>query len=376
MQGKTTLAVTTATHRYLDWAATAPLSAAARTAMDDAADRLARGAWANPSSVHGPGRAARRAREQARAAIAAAFSVPADALIFTSGGSEALALGLHGAVSSRVLVGATEHAAVRGAVPDAHVVPVDGEGRIIADALGALLADAGRRPLVAVQHANNETGVVQDIAGLAAMVHAHGGRLLVDCVQSAGKLPLPTMADMLALSAHKLGGPAGVGALVVRCKDEFHAVQPGGGQEGGYRGGTENLIGIMGFAAAVAALPDTISAHCRALQQQLEQAVMAAGARINGAGAPRLPTISSVHLPDVPAATQLMALDMAGIAVSQGAACSSGTLKPSETLVAMGAPDAAAQSLRVSTGWGTTAEDIAAFLSAWAPMAERLRNAA
>lgn len=376
MQGKSTPAVTRPPHCYLDWAATAPLSDAARAAMDDAAARLGSGAWANPSSVHGPGRAARHAREQARAAIAGALRVPAQSLVFASGGTEALALGLHGGVASAILVGATEHAAVRAAAPSATMLPVDSQGRIIADALPALLADAGPRPLVAVQHANNETGVVQDIAALAAIVHGRGGRILVDCVQTAGKMPLPPAADMLAISAHKLGGPAGIGALVVRCKDDFRAIQPGGGQEGGYRGGTENLLGIIGFAAALAAVPPDFAAHCRALQAVLEQAVLAAGARINGAEALRLPNISSVHLPGVPAATQLMALDLAGIAVSQGAACSSGTLKPSETLTAMGAPDAAAQSLRISTGWTTTADDIAAFLAAWMPLARRMRDAA
>ncbi len=361
-----------ARHCYLDWAATAPLTAAARAAMADAAERLERGEWANPSSVHTAGRAARRAKEDARGRIAARLGLPADSIIFTSGGTEALALGLNGFGPRPRLVGSSEHAAVREAAPDARLLPVDGDGRILADALADMLAAAGPGALVAIQQANNETGVVQDMEALAAIVHAAGGLMLVDAVQSAGKMPLPRAADMLALSAHKLGGPSGIGALVVRCRDGFRGLQKGGGQEGGYRGGTENLMGIIGFAAAVDALDADYPARAAALQAMLEDAVLAAGGRINGAAAVRLPTISSVHLPGVPAATQLMALDMAGVAVSQGAACSSGTLKASETLLAMGLTAAAGESLRVSTGWATDAADIAAFLAAWLPIAKRL----
>jgi cysteine desulfurase len=165
------------------------------------------------------------------------------------------------------------------------------------------------------------------------------------------------------------------GALVVRCKDDFQAIQRGGGQEQGYRGGTENLIGILGFAAALDAWDTTFPARAAALQTRLEAATTAAGGIINGAGTPRLPTITSLHLPHIPAATQLMALDMAGIAVSQGAACSSGTLKPSATLEAMGAPQAARESLRISTGWHTTDADIDRFLAAWLPLARRAHAA-
>jgi cysteine desulfurase len=353
---------------YLDWAATAPLSPAARAAIDAAADALACGAWANPSSVHGPGRAARRTLNEARETIAGFFRVPADSLIFTSGGTEALALALNGAEADHRLLGATEHSAVLEAAPGAARLPVDSDGRVELPPLPA-------NSLVAVQQANNETGVVQDLGRLAEDVHAAGGRLVADCVQSAGKLALPSGADFIAVSAHKLGGPAGVGALIVRCKDAFRAVQRGGGQEGGYRGGTENLLGILGFAAAVQAFDTGFPARAAGLQARLEAAAVAAGARVNGAGAPRLPTISSLHLPGLPASTQLMALDMAGIAVSQGAACSSGTLKPSATLEAMGAPDAARESLRISTGWTTSEGDIDRFLAAWLPLASRARAA-
>lgn len=348
---------------YLDWAATAPLRAEARAAMDEGAARLAGGAWANPSSVHAPGRAARQALGRARETIAAFLKVPADALIFTSGGTEALALALGGAEATARLLGATEHAALREAAPDAAVIPVDRHGRA---ALPAIPPGA----LVALQHANNETGVVQDLHAVAEAVHAAGGRLLADCVQSAGKLPLPP-ADFIAVSAHKLGGPAGVGALVVRWRDGFRPVQRGGGQEGGWRGGTENLLGILGWAAAVEAFDSGFPARAGGLQHRLEQGAVALGARVNGAGAPRLPTISSLHLPGLPAATQLMRLDMKGIAVSQGAACSSGTLKPSATLEAMGLGPAAGESLRVSLGWSTGPAEIDAFLAEYAALAAR-----
>jgi cysteine desulfurase len=355
---------------YLDWAATAPLHPAARAAMDAAADRLASGEWANPSSVHGPGRAARRAISAARESLAARFGVPADSIIFTSGGTEALALALCGARATARFVGATEHAAVLEAAGDAARIPVNSDGLIDPAALDDMLAGGA---LVAVQAANNETGVLQDLDAIAAAVHARNARLLADCVQSAGKLPLPRAADFIAISAHKLGGPAGIGALIIRCREDFAAIQRGGGQESGYRGGTENLIGIIGFAAAVEAHDRDFPSRAAALQRHLESA--AGGGIVNGAVAPRLPTITSLHLPGIPAATQLMALDMAGVAVSQGAACSSGTLKPSATLEAMGLPAAARESLRISTGWSTTEADIDRFLAAWLPLAKRARAA-
>ncbi len=359
----TPLAPTHLAPTYLDWAATAPLRPEAAAAMADAATRLASGEWANPSSVHAAGRAARRALTDARARIAAFFRIPADAIIFTSGGTEALSLALNGADASLRLVGATEHGAVLAAAPGATLVPVDEQGR-------ARLPRIPAGALVAIAHANNETGVVQDLAAIAETVHASGARLVADCVQSAGKLPLPP-ADFIAVSAHKLGGPAGTGALIVRCKDGFRPVQKGGGQEQGWRGGTENLLGILGWAAALDAWDQGFPVRAAAFQHQLESAATTLGARVNAAAAPRLGTITSLHLPGVPAATQLMQLDMAGISVSQGAACSSGTLKPSATLEAMGLPRAAKESLRISTGWSTTPADIDRFLATWAPLAAR-----
>jgi cysteine desulfurase len=347
---------------YLDWAATAPLQPTAARAMAAAAGRLASGEWANPSSQHGPGRAARRAVEAARETIAGFLKVPADSLIFTSGGTEALALALAGADATMRGLMATEHAAVLEAAPEAVRLPVLADGLLRMEALDDLPDGA----LVAVQQANNETGVVQDLEAVAARVHARGGRLVADCVQSAGKMALPRQADFVAVSAHKLGGPPGIGALVVRCRDGFRGVQRGGGQEGGYRGGTANLPGIIGFAAACEAFDERFPARAAALQARLEAGVARAGGEVNAASSPRLPTISSVRLPGVPAANAMMALDLARVAVSVGAACSSGTLKPSLVLQAMGLGAAAAgEAIRVSLGWATSEADIDRFLDVW-----------
>ncbi|MCS6986164.1 MAG: cysteine desulfurase [Sphingomonadaceae bacterium] len=352
---------------YLDWAATAPLHPAAVAAMADACRRLAEGEWANPSSQHGPGRAARRALEEARATVAAFLGVDPEAVVFTSGATESIELAIRGTPAPARCALATEHPAVLEAMPDALRLPVDAEGRLELAALGGLPASA----LVAVQQANSETGVVQDLEAVAQAVHAAGGRLLADCAQSAGRLPIPGGADLVAISAHKLGGPMGVGALVVRDRASLVPSRRGGGQEGGLRGGTENLPGILGFAAAVAAFDRDFPSRAAALQVRLEAGAVALGFRVNGAGAPRLPHISSLHLPGMPAATQLIALDLAGIAVSQGSACSSGTLRPSPVLQAMGLGAAARESIRVSIGWATTEADVDRLLDALAPLARR-----
>lgn len=351
---------------YLDHAATTPVRPAAIAAMAEAAAMVG-----NPASVHAAGRDANGLVEAARDKVAAWAGVAPDRVVFTSGGTEALALALHGAGATRVLAGATEHSAVLAARPDALLIPVDGEGRLDLAALAAALATGGAGTLVAVQQANNETGVVQDIPAIADMVAAAGARLLVDAVQAAGKLPLPA-ADFVAVSAHKLGGPMGTGALIVRDPGGLTAVQRGGGQERGLRGGTPNIPGIAGFAAALDGTTDwTAVAGWR---QALEARLVAAGATVNGAGAPRLPHILSLRLPGVAAATQVMHLDLAGFMVSAGAACSSGKVKASHVLTAMGRP--AADSIRVSLGWTTTAEDVEAFAAAWETMAARLMTVA
>ncbi|MEI6486381.1 MAG: aminotransferase class V-fold PLP-dependent enzyme [Sphingomonadales bacterium] len=345
----------------LDHAATTPVSAAARAAVADALLMVG-----NPASVHAGGRAANGLLESARDAVARFAGATPAQLIFTSGGTEAIALAAHG-TGLRMLAGATEHSAVLQARDDVRLLPVDGNGIIDLAALAAALADGPA--LVAVQAANNETGVIQPLERVAALVRDAGGLLLADCVQSAGKMACPD-ADFIALSAHKLGGPPGVGALIARAPERLQPRQRGGGQERGHRGGTPNLPGIAGFAAAVAETHDWAAVAAR--RQALEARLAAAGAIIHGAGAPRLPHISSIGLAGVPAATQVMMLDLEGFMVSAGAACSSGKVKSSHVLAAMGLGDAAGEAIRVSLSHSSSDADIAAFTAAWLAMAARL----
>ena len=359
------------TDTYLDWAATAPLRPEALTALTEAA-----AAWANPSSVHGAGRGAAALLDAARRELAAALDRPAASIVLTGGGTEALGLAL--AQADAHLISAVEHDAVRAQVPRAGVVPVDRDGIVDLAALDQMLAVAPRSPLVAVMHVNNETGVIQPVAEVARIVAARGGRLLIDAVQSAGKLPLPD-ADFVAVSAHKLGGPPGVGALIVR--EPVAPVQRGGGQERGQRAGTENLPGIAAFAAAAtaAAADSGWLDRVTALRDRLEAALRVCfgsalpGAVVHGGGAARIGTIACLGLPGVAAMTQLMTLDIAGFAVSAGAACSSGKVRTSHVLGAMAVDGAAAaQAIRVSFGWTTTAAEVDAFAVAWRAMAVRL----
>lgn len=353
---------------YLDHAATAPIAPEALAAMTAAAQ-----GWANPSSVHAEGRRAQAALEEAREAVAAALGVLPGTIVFTSGGTEALGLALGGMPAASWLVSAVEHDAVRAQAGGAGVIPVDGEGVVDLAALERLLAAAPGPALVAVMAANNETGVVQPLEAVAEMVRAAGGWLLVDAVQSVGKRPLGA-GDLFAVSAHKLGGPPGVGALVVRSDAALAAVQRGGGQERGRRAGTENLPGIAGFAAALTARVADAGWTARAgtLRDRLEARLD--GAVIHGAGAERLPTISCIGMPGVAAMTQVMALDLAGFAVSAGAACSSGKVRASHVLGAMGVA-APGEAIRVSLGWDTTEAEIDAFAGAWNALRARRRAA-
>lgn len=339
---------------YLDHAATTPMLPAARAAMVEALSR-----WANPSSPHAEGRAARAALEDARDRIKAALGWR-HSLIFTSGASEAIAIALQRGGVAPPLISAVEHEAVARAAPGAAVLPVGIDGIIRMEAVPA-------GAVVAVQMVNNETGVIQPIAEVAAKVRAAGSLLLVDCAQSAGKLPLPD-ADFIAIAAHKMGGPPGLGALLVR---DLPTLRPTGGQEQGYRTGTENLPAAVGMAAALETGGPWL-ADIAALRSEMEAQIIAAGGVVVGAGSPRLPTIGAYRLPGVTAASQLIQFDMAGIAVSAGAACSSGSIRPSHVLAAMGWDDGAAREvIRVSFGPSTTADDIERFLRVWRAMAAR-----
>jgi len=346
---------------YLDHAATTPALPAAIAALADAAALAG-----NPSSVHSAGRAANGLIEASRDAVARFAGVAAEQIIFTSGGTEALALAINGC-NLPLIASATEHSAVLAARDDAIIAPVLPSGLIDLTALEILLQSGPA--LVAVQAGNNETGVIQPLAEIAALTRAHGGLLLADCVQSAGKLALPD-ADFIAISGHKLGAPMGIGALIARDPARLTPVQRGGGQERGHRGGTQNLPGIAALAAALGISHDWAAVTAR--RAALEARLTAAGAIIHGSTAPRLPHISSIGLPGVAAATQVMMLDLEGIMVSAGAACSSGKVKSSHVLAAMGLGQAAGEAIRVSLSPATSDAELAAFAAAWEAMAKRL----
>jgi cysteine desulfurase len=353
---------------YLDWNATAPLRPAAAAAI---ADALTLGG--NPSSVHRKGRAARRLVERSRAAVAALVGATAADVVFTSGGTEANHLALLGAGRERILVSAVEHSSVLQAVPEAERIPVGGAGTADPDALAALLAADPRPALISVMLANNETGMIQPVRMLVDVAHAHGALMHCDAVQAAGKMPLPLAAlgiDFLTLSGHKIGGPAGIGALVVASGREVAPLLRGGGQERYRRAGTENLAGIAGFAAAAAACDPAEYAPVSILRDRLEAALP--DAVVIGAGMPRLPNTTAIAMPGVAAETQVMAFDLDGVMVSAGAACSSGKVGPSHVLAAMGiAPDIARCTIRVSLGWSTTEADIVHFIDAWTALSQR-----
>ncbi len=351
---------------YLDHAATTPMLDVARKAMAEAMEQ-----WANPSSPHGEGRKARAALEDARVRIAEALNWDGE-LIFTSGASEAIALALSCTTAGRIIVGATEHDAVLRAAGVVERIPVDETGRIDAAKLNWLLSGSDDRTLAAIQSVNSETGVIQDLADLGERIHVAGHVLFSDCSQSAGKLPLPD-ADMIALSAHKLGGPPGIGALLVRDLGQLHAL---GGQEKGYRPGTENLPAALGFAAALEAGYAWVD-RAGQLREHLDKAIEAEGGEVVAGDVARIPTIASYRMPGMAANAQLIQFDMAGIAVSAGSACSSGSLKPSHVLAAMGwDEESAGEVVRVSFGPQTKRADIYRFVECWKRLAAEARERA
>jgi len=374
---------------YFDWNATTPLRPAAVQALQDA------GAIAgNPSSVHAEGRAARRVIERAREDVAALVVARAADVFFTSSGTEANMLALTPAIETpaekrprqKLLISAIEHSSVRtgGRFPKDAVedVPVEADGRVNLAALKQAMSGASR-PLVSIMLVNNETGVVQPIAEAAAIVHAAGGLLHVDAVQAAGRIAVDIGqlgADLLTLSAHKIGGAKGVGALVRR-SDDIHIADPlirGGGQERGMRAGTENVSGIAAFGAAAAVARRDFAAEAArmlALRNALEAGLKAISpqAVIFGAAAERLPNTTLFAVEGLKAETAVIAFDLEGVAVSSGAACSSGKVQPSHVLAAMGVSPALLRgAVRVSLGWTTTETDIERFLNAWRKLASAL----
>ncbi|GIX08752.1 cysteine desulfurase family protein [Elioraea sp.] len=364
---------------HLDANATEPLRPEARAAVLAALD-----VSGNPSSVHAAGRAARRLLEDARERLAGLAGLSPATVVFTSGGTEANATALAGlrAEGRRMLAGATEHDSVLRAAPEAERIPVDRDGVIDLGALEAALAGDARPAAVAVMLANNETGTLQPVAAVAALCRRFRARLHVDAVQAPGRLPLGDLgalgADTLALSAHKAGGPKGAGALLLASGWWPGPLIRGGGQERGMRAGTEPLPAIAGFAAAAAAAEAWRAAGGAARLAALRDAILAGLAeRVPRAvplalGAARLPNTLALALPGVPAATQVMALDLAGVEVSAGAACSSGKVAESHVLRAMGLGPLAGCAIRVSLPWDAPDDAPARFLAAYAAMAARL----
>ena len=374
---------------YLDWNATTPMRRQARDALQEALALIG-----NPSSVHAEGRAARRLIEEAREEVARLVGARSADVIFTSSGTEANALALTPAIETtgekhprdRLFISAIEHSSVRtgGRFPREAVedLAVDAEGRLNLAALAETLSRASR-PLVSVMLANNETGVVQPVSEAAAIVHAAGGLLHVDAVQAAGRIAIDIAAlgaDLLTLSAHKIGGPKGVGALVRR-SDDIHFAEPlirGGGQERGMRAGTENVAGIAAFGAAAAAARAQRAdetAHMLALRGRLEAGLKAISPQvvIFGEAAPRLPNTTLFAREGIKAETAIIAFDLDSVAVSSGAACSSGKVQPSHVLAAMGvSPVLTRGAVRVSLGWTTTEAEVERFFDAWRKLASAL----
>jgi cysteine desulfurase len=353
---------------YLDHAATTPLLPAARAAMAEALER-----WHNPSSPHAEGRAAKAALENARERIKAALGWTGE-LIFTSGATEATAIAFRRCWEQgpKPMLSTVEHDAVLRQAPESERINIGvTQGGVLDPQQLATWLHIARGGLVSVQHVNNETGVIQPIEQIVEAVDAAGSFLFVDCAQSAGKLSLPP-ADMIALSAHKFGGPPGIGALLVR---DLKLLVPQGGQERGYRGGTENLPAVLAMAAALEAGSDWLASSAK-LRTRLDDAIVAAGGEIVAQGSERIPTIAAYRMPGTPANAQLIQFDMAGIAVSAGSACSSGSLKTSHVLAAMGWDEAAAaQVVRVSFGRATTEAEVDRFAALWTGMAARRRAA-
>jgi len=346
---------------YFDNNATAPLRPEAMTAI-----QAVMGPPSNPSSVHGYGRAARMAVESARAEIAILAGCRGADVVFTSGGTEANNLVL--SVFDHVITSAVEHDSVLRVVPDATIIGVDGEGRIdldqLRDVLGSLPDDRRGRTLVSVMSANNETGVLQPIADVVALAREAGVATHSDMVQLLGEQHLDFAAsglDYASLSAHKIGGPTGVGALLVRPGLRMTSLLRGGGQEQGRRSGTENFLGIVGFGAAAKAAFDDV-AHYRAMalwRDRLESRLTAGrnDVRLFGAAADRIANTACLAVNEKSAETMVMTLDLAGVAISAGSACSSGKVHESHVLKAMGAGVDASRAIRISGGWNTGEAD-------------------
>ena len=377
---------------YLDWNATTPLDPAVREAMLPWLGAAEPARFGNASSRHEYGRQARAAVDEARARVAAAVGAHATEVVFTSGGSEANNLFLKGAAATMkpalVAVGSVEHPCVREPARQLQrggwvmrEIAVDAQGRIDLENWQSVLTERPR--LVSVMLANNETGVLQDIATLAAQARAAGAWFHTDAVRAFGKIDVDFRAlgvHGMTLSAHKIGGPLGAGALVIDKRVELAPLIAGGGQERGLRSGTENVAAIVGFGVAceraVSRRADE-ALRLTALRGEVEQALAALGARIFSAAAPRLPNTVFFAVPDIDGETLVGKLDRAGFACASGSACSSANPEPSHTLLAMGVePGVARAAVRVSLGRDTVADDVRRFIETFARVVGELKNLA
>ena len=364
---------------YLDFNATAP----ARPEVVDALARIM-GEGGNASSVHATGREARRHVEEARAAVAALVGAAADSVIFTASGTESNNQALRCAGRDRVIASTIEHESVHLARNDAVLAPVTSAGLVDLGALEEALAAEATPALVSVMFANNETGIIQPVAEIAALAHRFGALVHCDAVQAAGKVALDMGAlgvDFMTISAHKLAGPQGVGALMVRDRATVVRFVHGGGQERGLRAGTENVSGIAGFGMAASLAHEALGefAGLAVLRDDLEHRVreIAPDITVIGAGEARLPNTAKFATPGLSSEIQVMGLDLAGIAISAGSACSAGKVEAPYVLTAMGIADELATcAIRVSLGWSTTADHIDAFVDAWRGVCERVRGRA
>jgi cysteine desulfurase len=335
----------------------------------------------NASSVHGEGRGARELVEAAREEIAAAFAVPPRSVVFTSGGTEANALALRGIAADRIIISAVEHPSIHAAAGQSgrliEHLPVDGCGIVALTALERLLSNGPENTLVSLMLANNETGAIQPVAEAARLAHARGAIVHCDAAQAVGRVAVDWHAlgvDLMTLSAHKFGGPQGIGALLVKPGTPLAPLIGGGGQEFHLRGGTENVAAICGMAAALKPALDDAADAMAAWRDLFELRLKAVspGVRVFAEEVQRLPNTSCFALDGLLAETAVMALDLHGIAVSSGSACSSGKVGPSHVLEAMGVPAGLARAaLRVSLGWNTTERDLTRIIEAWSELVLR-----
>ncbi len=365
---------------YLDYNATTPVKPQVSEAIAKALAMTG-----NPSSVHQFGRGARNAVELARDQVATMIGAPSEEVVFTASGTEANNMALYGARRDRLIISAIEHPSVLRAAEaradtklpnngsDLVVLPVDGEGIVSLDALDRALGKIADDALVSIMLANNETGVIQPVAEIASLAHQRGALVHCDAVQAPGRIAFDVASlgvDMLSLSAHKFGGPKGVGGLFVKAALDLQPLIIGGGQERGRRPGTENVASIVGFGVAAELAVDDLqrAPHLSAMRDRAEQSLsdIDPNVRIFGAGAERLPNTSCLSMPGVQSELQVMGLDLSGVAVSAGSACSSGKVEPSHVLRALGLPDAETGcAIRISFGWASREEEVDKLVRAW-----------